>query len=50
VKRLQDEIGAIADALEELAETQRKDMIPISEIGEVGQGPSIAPVGQRERQ
>jgi len=47
VKKLQEEIGAIADALEEIAAVQRAEIIPVSDIG--GDGPASIPAGPRER-
>ncbi|HYV48838.1 MAG TPA: hypothetical protein VFA20_28460 [Myxococcaceae bacterium] len=47
VKRLQDEIGAIADALEEIAAAQRAEIIPVADAG--GDGSAEAPARRRER-
>ncbi|HZN95054.1 MAG TPA: hypothetical protein VFB81_20210 [Myxococcales bacterium] len=49
VKKLQDEIGAIADALEEIAADQRGEIVPVSDVGGGGDGSAGLPVGQRER-
>jgi carbonic anhydrase/acetyltransferase-like protein (isoleucine patch superfamily) len=48
VKKLQDEIGAIADALEEIGAAQRAEIIPVSDIGG-GDGSAGAPDRPRER-
>lgn len=47
VKKLQEEIGAIADALEEIAAAQRAELVPVSDVG--GDGSAPAPAGRRER-
>ena len=48
VKKLQEEIGAIADALEEIGAAQRAEIIPVSDVG--GGGGSAAVLDRaRER-
>jgi acetyltransferase-like isoleucine patch superfamily enzyme len=49
VKKLQDEIGAIADALEEIGAAQRAEIIPVSDVSGNGDGSAGVPDRLRER-